>query len=66
MSVFSAEIVMFEGLTCVYRSSVDLFFYVVGSSNENEVRIYDPAFCILSSIITFLQLYRGRNGSMLN
>lgn len=33
----TAEIVMFEGLTCVYRSSVDLFFYVVGSSNENEV-----------------------------
>ena len=32
-----AEIVMFEGLTCVYRSSVDLFFYVVGNANENEV-----------------------------
>lgn len=28
---------MFEGLTCVYRSNVDLFFYVVGSSLENEV-----------------------------
>ena len=28
---------MFEGLTCVYRSNVDLFFYVVGSSQENEV-----------------------------
>lgn len=36
MSV-SAEIVMFEGMTCVYRSNVDLFFYVVGSSQENEV-----------------------------
>ena len=31
---------MFEGLTCVYRSNVDLFFYVVGSSQENEVRLY--------------------------
>ena len=29
---------MFEGLTCVYRSNVDLFFYVVGSSQENEVK----------------------------
>ena len=28
---------MFEGLTCVYKSNVDLFFYVVGSSHENEV-----------------------------
>ena len=30
---------MFEGLTCVYRSNVDLFFYVVGSSAENEVSL---------------------------
>lgn len=28
---------MFEGLTCVYKSNVDLFFYVVGSTQENEV-----------------------------
>jgi len=28
---------MLEGLTCVYRSNVDLFFYVVGSAQENEV-----------------------------
>ncbi|KAL4228820.1 Coatomer subunit zeta-1 [Mactra antiquata] len=33
----NAEIIMFEGLTCVYRSNVDLFFYVVGSVNENEL-----------------------------
>lgn len=35
--IFAAEIIMFEGLTCVYKSNVDLFFYVVGSSHENEV-----------------------------
>jgi len=35
--MFSAEIIMLEGLTCVYRSNVDLFFYVVGSAQENEV-----------------------------
>lgn len=35
----SAEIIMLDGLTCVYRSNVDLFFYVMGSSNENEVRV---------------------------
>ena len=28
---------MLEGLTCVYRSSIDLFFYVIGSASENEV-----------------------------
>jgi len=30
---------MLDGLTCVYRSNVDLFFYVMGSSQENEVCI---------------------------
>jgi len=30
---------MLEGMTCVYRSSVDLYFYVMGSFNENEVII---------------------------
>ena len=29
---------MLDGLTCLYKSNVDLFFYVMGSSHENEVR----------------------------
>eukprot|EP00056_Hartaetosiga_gracilis_P017874 m.8714 g.8714 ORF g.8714 m.8714 type:complete len:172 (-) comp6187_c0_seq1:1072-1587(-) len=33
----NAEIVMFEGITCVFRSNIDLIFYVFGSSNENEL-----------------------------
>lgn len=31
------EIACLEGLTVVYRSSVDLFFYVVGGCQENVV-----------------------------
>ena len=34
---FVAEIIMLDGLTTVYRSSVDLYFYVMGSQYENEV-----------------------------
>ena len=34
----NAEIIMLDGLTCLYKSNVDLFFYVMGSSHENEVR----------------------------
>ena len=30
---------MLEGFTCVYRSNIDLYFYVLGSSYENEVRL---------------------------
>lgn len=31
------EIAFFGGMTIVYKSSIDLFLYVVGSSYENEV-----------------------------
>lgn len=46
----NAEIIMLDGLTCVYRSNVDLFFYVMGSSHENEV-------CMLAIYNNQLQLY---------
>lgn len=38
-SLSSAEIIMHEGVTAVYKSNVDLFFYVLGSQNENEVSV---------------------------
>lgn len=28
---------MLDGVTAVYRSNVDLFFYVIGAQSENEV-----------------------------
>lgn len=33
----NTEIIMLENMTCVYKGNVDLFFYVMGSSHENEV-----------------------------
>ena len=30
----NAEIIMLDGLTCLYKSSVDLFFYVIGAGNK--------------------------------
>lgn len=35
----SDEIAFLEGMTIVYKSSIDLFFYVVGSAQENEVSL---------------------------
>ncbi|CAD5116100.1 DgyrCDS5026 [Dimorphilus gyrociliatus] len=42
----SSEITILDNLTIVYRGNVDLFFYVVGSSSENEL--------ILQSVLTTL------------
>lgn len=50
----NAEIIMLDGLTCVYRSNVDLFFYVMGSSHENEVRV-----CINKMLEKALTFRRG-------
>lgn len=36
---FAGEIALLEGLTVVYKSNIDLFFYVIGSSHENEVSL---------------------------
>lgn len=33
----NTEIIMLENMTCVYKGNVDLYFYVMGSSHENEV-----------------------------
>lgn len=35
----AGEIAFFGGMTIVYKSSIDLFLYVVGSSYENEVSL---------------------------
>lgn len=35
--VSADEIAFLDGMTIVYKSSIDLFFYVVGSAQENEV-----------------------------
>ena len=34
----NAEITMLDGMTCLYKSNVDVMFYVLGSQTENEVR----------------------------
>ncbi|XP_055860125.1 coatomer subunit zeta-1-like isoform X2 [Biomphalaria glabrata] len=51
----NAEIIMFEGLTCVYKSNVDLFFYVVGSSMENELILASVLHAFYDSISQILR-----------
>jgi len=51
----NAEIIMLEGLTCVYRSNVDLFFYVVGSQQENELILVSVLNCLYDAINQMLR-----------
>ncbi|XP_052641269.1 coatomer subunit zeta-2 isoform X1 [Harpia harpyja] len=44
------EIACLEGLTVVYRSSVDLFFYVVGGCQENVLMLSAVLACLLDAL----------------
>uniref|UniRef100_A0A2H1V7U4 Coatomer subunit zeta n=2 Tax=Spodoptera frugiperda TaxID=7108 RepID=A0A2H1V7U4_SPOFR len=51
----NAEIIMLEGLTCVYKSNVDLFFYVMGSSHENELILQSVLNTLYESVSILLR-----------
>nr|XP_020010818.1 coatomer subunit zeta-2 isoform X1 [Castor canadensis] len=45
-----SEIAFFGGMTIVYKSSIDLFLYVVGSSHENELMLMSVLTCLFDSL----------------
>ncbi|KAI1720242.1 clathrin adaptor complex small chain domain-containing protein [Ditylenchus destructor] len=51
----NAEIILLDGLICVYRSNVDLFFYVIGSAQENELILVSVLNCLYDAISTVLR-----------
>lgn len=51
----NAEIIMHEGVTAVYRSNVDLFFYVLGAQGENELMLMGVLNGLYDSISTILR-----------
>lgn len=51
----NAEIIMLDGLTVVYKSNVDLFFYVMGSTQENELILLSVLNCLYDSISMILK-----------
>ncbi|XP_015792253.1 coatomer subunit zeta-1 [Tetranychus urticae] len=51
----NGEILMLDGYTCVYRSSVDLFFYVIGGADENGLLLMSLLNCLVESISSILR-----------
>ena len=51
----NAEIIMLDGLTCVYKSNVDLFFYVMGGTHENELILLSVLNCLFDTISLILK-----------
>lgn len=51
----NAEIIMLDGLTVVYKSNVDLFFYVMGGKQENELILLSVLNCLFDTISLLLK-----------
>ena len=46
---------MLDGMTCLYKSNVDLFFYVIGSGNENELLLMSVLDCLYNTVSNILR-----------
>ena len=49
------EIIMLDGMTILYRSSVDIYIYIIGSSYENELILLSGLDCLFSSLNVILR-----------
>uniref|UniRef100_A0A8C4S997 Coatomer subunit zeta n=1 Tax=Erpetoichthys calabaricus TaxID=27687 RepID=A0A8C4S997_ERPCA len=50
-----SEIALLDGLTVVYKSNIDLYFYVIGSSHENELMLMSVLNCLFDSLSQMLR-----------
>ncbi|KAM4531095.1 coatomer subunit zeta-2 isoform 2-T2 [Odontesthes bonariensis] len=50
------EITFLEGMTIVYKSNIDLFFYVVGSAQENELMLMSVLNCVFDSLSYIIRI----------
>lgn len=49
------DIIMLDGLTCVFKQNVDVYFYVMGSCNENELLLVNVLNCLFDSLNMILK-----------
>ncbi|KAG8129584.1 hypothetical protein E2320_016306 [Naja naja] len=61
-----SEIALLEGLTVVYKSSIDLYFYVIGSSYENELMLMAVLNCLFDSLSQMLRKNVEKRGLLEN
>jgi len=53
----NAEILLYDGQTCVFKNNIDLFFYVVGDADENELLLMN----VLTTLYEALSLILHKN-----
>ncbi|XP_043440131.1 coatomer subunit zeta-2 isoform X1 [Prionailurus bengalensis] len=58
-----SDIAFFGGMTIVYKSNIDLFLYVVGSSHENELMLMSVLTCLFESLNHVLSPQKTKTGA---
>uniref|UniRef100_A0A915INZ1 Coatomer subunit zeta n=1 Tax=Romanomermis culicivorax TaxID=13658 RepID=A0A915INZ1_ROMCU len=51
----NSEIILLDGVVCVYRSNVDLFFYVLGCTLGNELILVNVLQCLYDTVSQILR-----------
>ncbi|XP_014676071.1 PREDICTED: coatomer subunit zeta-1-like, partial [Priapulus caudatus] len=51
----NAEVILLDGLTCLYRASVDLNFCVIGNARENELLLLSVLNTLFESVSQILR-----------
>jgi hypothetical protein len=51
----AGDVILLDNWTIVYRNNVDLLFYVMGSTNENELMLNAVLTCLFDSLSTMLR-----------
>jgi hypothetical protein len=55
LSADNSDIIMIDALTIVFKAKIDLFFYVIGSTSENELILMSVLNCLFDSINEILR-----------
>ncbi|NXR20283.1 COPZ1 protein, partial [Cinclus mexicanus] len=58
-----SEIALLDGLTVVYKGSIDLYCYVIGSAHQNELMLTAVLNCLFDSLSQMLR-YGGMSWSV--
>ena len=54
-NIEDVDVVLLENLTVLYKSKVDLFFYVIGGPKENELLLMSVLNCVFESLSLILR-----------
>merc|ERR1712173_99064 len=54
-NIEDVEVVMLDNMTILYKSKVDLYFYVIGGPKENELLLMSVLNCVFESLSLILR-----------